>query len=83
MAKAKRTRLKNIAEKVNSKSGEVVPKGWERLEDIAKQEGIKPETARKQLHMAVEAGFVECRQFLIYTGYQLRNVNHWRFKDER
>jgi hypothetical protein len=70
--------LKKILALNGGRAVDVVPPDYKPLEHWGKQLGKARESARRSMKMAVKAGLVEVKVFVVMSGRRARHVQHFR-----
>lgn len=73
-----------LSERLIALRADKIPPGWMRIEDLARDQGLAPTTARGSFYNVVQAsvaaGLLARRRFRLATATGLRPVTHYRYK---
>tara|TARA_R110002126_G_scaffold86086_8_gene207843 strand:+ start:4354 stop:4608 length:255 start_codon:yes stop_codon:yes gene_type:complete len=75
--------LKKILALHDSGSVDVVPDGFKPLAKWAKELGKAQESSRRIMRLAVAAGLVESKTFVVFSGRSTRKVQHFRASEQK
>ena len=75
--------LKKILALRDGSSVDVIPPGFKPLTEWANELGKARESARRVMRLAVAAGLVESKTFVVFSGRSTRKVQHFRAAEQK